>query len=82
MGAALENGSPTEKDVALIKDSAKFFCVYGFVNYRDAYGRDHETRFCYVYRIGTLYLLSATTGKSIDPSRFRVGGPAEYNKQT
>lgn len=82
MGKALESGSLTKEDVHLITDSKRFLCAYGFVSYKDAYSRDHETRFCYVYRISTSALMSASTGQRIDPSRFRIGGPVEYNKQT
>jgi len=47
--------------------------VHGRIKYKDAHGREHETRYCYRWApIGTDYTLS----------RFYMDGPSEYNRAT
>jgi len=82
MRAQLESGALSREDVSLINESRRFLCAYGFVSYTDTFDRPHETRFSYIYRVSTRALNSVGTGLEIDPSRFRIGGPEEYNQQT
>jgi hypothetical protein len=64
--------------------SDKLLCVYGFVEYDDAFGERHVTRFCYAYeRITTPYAFSDTkTGEPLFPPSFSISGPPSYNEAT
>lgn len=57
-------------------------CAYGIIRYKDAFGRDRETRTCYVYDFAWGVEVTDTNFKPINPPRFRVGGPSEYNQET
>jgi hypothetical protein len=82
MTGQLESGAVAREDIPLINESRKFLCAYGFVSYTDTFERQHETRFCYIYRITNRSTRLAEIGMGIDPSRFRIGGPNGYNWQT
>jgi hypothetical protein len=82
MGAQLESGALSREDVSLINERRRFLCAYGFVSYTDTFDRPHETRFCYIYRVSSRAVSLVGTGLGIDPSRFRIGGPEEYNQET
>jgi hypothetical protein len=57
-------------------------CLYGFVSYGDTFGNNHETRFCYVYEVSRGGVIQDTAGNILNPSRFRIGGPEAYNRNT
>jgi len=82
MGAELESGSLSAEDCSLIEAHEKFACAYGFVNYEDTFRISHETRFCYIYRVSHRVARAGETGDEVEPSRFRVGGPLAYNRET
>lgn len=79
---ALEDGHLSPDQLVSIQSQKLFVCAYGFVTYTDAFERSHETRFCYVYRVSYLCMISDTTGKNVFPSRFILGGPEAYNRYT
>jgi hypothetical protein len=47
--------------------------AFGFVSYRDGFGRSHETRFCYRYY---------PPFRNNKMQGFHLGGPPEYNNHT
>jgi hypothetical protein len=49
--------------------------VFGIVEYRDVFGRSHETRYCYGYKPGP-------TNADPAPRDFYVDGPPTYIKAT
>lgn len=73
MRMVLESGALSREDLSMVLDYRKFLCAYGFATYRDAFGQQHDTRFCYILRYSARYT---------DPSRFRTGGPPAYNRET
>ena len=64
--------------------SEKILCVYGFIDYIDAYKRPHTTRFCYAYlRIrAPLALMNEASGNLLFPPKFCLSGPEPYNRIT
>lgn len=64
--------------------SEKILCVYGFIDYLDAYKRSHTTRFCYAYlKIrAPLALMNEASGKMLFPPKFCLAGPEPYNRIT
>jgi hypothetical protein len=60
--------------IQAINNGAVYFWAYGFVAYRDTLGTDREymTRFCYCYIVPPL----------MEPARFCLAGPPEYNAAT
>lgn len=61
-------------DLVAIRDGSKQLVSYGFIRYRDAFGKLHETRFCHVYRV--------VKGTNYFDGDFGMAGPSEYNKHT
>lgn len=53
------------------------YILYGKIDYRDVIGKNHETRFCYVYRPPQKLL-----GMQIAPDTFVPGGPPSYTRHT
>lgn len=53
------------------------YILYGKIDYRDVIGKNHETRFCYVYRPPQKLL-----GLQIAPDTFVPGGPPSYTRHT
>jgi hypothetical protein len=60
--------------IQAINNGDVYFWAYGFVAYRDTLGTDREymTRFCYCYIVPPL----------MEPARFCLAGPPEYNTAT
>lgn len=65
--------NPYDLKGVLIQDS--FFWVYGRIEYRDVFGSQRETRFCYIYYSPVGFIAPGISG-------FRMAGPPEYNKVT
>jgi hypothetical protein len=78
----LEDGPLSPEQWRDVNEKQRFVCAYGFVTYEDAFGEPHETRFCYIYRVGYLRMIHTTTGKNVFPNEFRLGGPETYNRYT
>jgi hypothetical protein len=70
------NSSLSKQDmVAILTSNKQFLYAYGRVKYKDVFGKEHETRFGYVYHFAK--------GGDPRPSEFRRDGlPAAYNRAT
>ncbi len=73
---------PTEKQLAELRDRAVLMCAYGYVKYLDSFGKNRETRVCYVYDFIWGGVLTSPDGTILNPSGFRIGDLPEYNKAT
>ena len=67
------DGRLSSHDVEEIRGGRKMLYGYGFVTYRDVFGKIHETRFCARYHPG--FLNDTYHG-------LRLAGPPAYNRQT
>src|SRR5271157_217108 len=72
----------TEEQWVKLRDSEMIMCAYGVIKYRDAFGRNKETRTCYVYNFAWGGVITAPDGTVLNPPGFRAGGPSGYNKAT
>jgi hypothetical protein len=81
-GMALEDGRFDNARRIEVYEKRLFPCAYGFVIYEDSFGKRHETRFCYVYRVSYRVMVHKETGKNMFTSRFELGGPGVYNRHT
>jgi len=72
----VESGLLNRRQIAAIETAQDFLYAYGFVKYRDIFGKRRETRFGYVYHFPRPGELG--DGKA----RFQPDGPYEYNKAT
>ncbi len=70
------DGTPalSNEDLTAIRSGAKALVSYGFIEYRDAFDKRHETRFCHIYRV--------LKGTNYYGGDFGIAGPSEYNKHT
>lgn len=71
-----DGGTLTKFQLSAVIGARSFLYGYGFVGYRDVYGRHHITRFGYVYRFpqgGAISYLS---------NEFMRDGPPAYNQAT
>ena len=70
------NDDPTQfiDSIKRVVSGEKKIVIYGRIIYADAFGRNQEFRFCYVWSAGK-DSLAGQFG-------FRLGGPPEYNQQT
>jgi hypothetical protein len=60
---------------ASIERGEAVFYFFGFVTYRDIFGADHETRYCFRFKPGP-------TPTDPAPRDFYVAGPRAYNRAT
>jgi hypothetical protein len=67
-----------------LKTGDKALCVYGLIRYEDSFGKEHETRFGYVYqfRVVGSGLFDAKTGEPIVKPGFSPIMSEEYNRST
>lgn len=72
----------TEDQWVKLRDGEEVVCAYGFIKYKDAFGKERETRTCYVYDFTWGGVIVDLNGKEIHPQGFYIGGPPEYNKET
>jgi hypothetical protein len=79
---ALESVHLSIDEFQELRDGAKIMCAYGFLEYKDAFERTAETRFCYVYDFQWGGVMTAPDGTVLNPQGFRLGGPPQYNKAT
>lgn len=70
------DGTPALNNAILsaIRDGSKTLVSYGFMKYRDAFNKRHETRFCHTYRV--------VQGVNYFSGDFGAAGPKEYNKHS
>jgi len=73
---------PKPEDLEETRDGKKVLCVYGFIKYKDAFGRGRETRACFVYDFSFGGILRSPDGIVLNPAGFRPGGSAAYNQAT
>lgn len=66
--------SVTQTQLDAVRRKEAFFVCYGTVLYRDAFQRQHQTRFCHLWE--------STGTKPPYGGWFRTGGPAKYNKSS
>jgi len=52
--------------------------LFGYVDYTDVFGKDHQTRFCYFYYPPSSIILPVMP----IPGSLQMGGPPSYNRQT
>jgi hypothetical protein len=71
-----ENGLLKKSQIANLEDGSDSLYAYGFVRYRDVFGKHRETRFGYVYEFPQWY--QPELGKA----RFKHDGPEQYNRAT
>ena len=71
-----ETGLLRKNQIAAIEQRKDFLYAYGFVKYRDVFGKNRETRFGYVYNFPEWYEIDA------GQPRFKHAGPKEYNEAT
>jgi len=80
--ALFEGDYITSVQLTEIGKGTLFPCIYGRVKYWDSFEREHETRFCYIYRVSHGGPLRKGTGQPMFPSEFRHGGPRAYIRNT
>lgn len=56
----------TAEDIANYEAGRLRFYVIGRIKYRDVFGKEHQTRFCFFSRLGTLAFAQAETNNSAD----------------
>jgi hypothetical protein len=78
----LDSPTLTAEQWVDLRDSETIMCAYGFIKYKDAFGRKKETRTCYVYNFAWGGVIAAPDATILNPPGFRVGGPSGYNKAT
>jgi hypothetical protein len=75
-GANIERGSRlSHADLNCVEIGVNTLHVYGIVKYRDIFGDEHETKYCYVFR-------PRPTADNPAPRGFYIGGPKNYNRAT
>ena len=75
-GAYTRQGLPLNaQQWASIEKGESVFYFYGFVAYRDIFGGNHETRYCFRFK-------PAPTDTDPSPRDFYVTGPTGYNRAT
>jgi hypothetical protein len=57
-------------------------CAYGFIKYKDVFGKKRQTKCCFVYRIPRGGVVRSPDGYIFNAEGFRIGGPDGYNKAT
>ncbi|HVN06727.1 MAG TPA: hypothetical protein VMT86_20050 [Bryobacteraceae bacterium] len=72
----------TPQEWESMRDFQTLMCAHGFIQYEDAFNRKRETAVCYIYRLQAGGVITATDGTVLNPDRFEIGGPAEYNRTT
>ena len=69
--------TPTDVQMAAVRSNSGFLMAYGIVEYDDVFKKDHETRFCHIYK-------TKMPASEHDGIRgwFSPGGPESYNRAT
>lgn len=75
----LESVHLTLPEFEEIKRGDKIMCAYGFIEYKDAFGKNRKTQFCYVYDFAFGGVKTSPNGTVLNPEGFRPGGPDAYN---
>ena len=74
--------SLSNENITSVVGGSLLMCAYGRLLYTDNFGRDKETRVCYVYDFGS-GIPDVTDGEDIfDSPSFRKAGTEAYNKTT
>jgi len=72
----------SDEEVDELKRGTLVMCGYGYVKYTDAFGKDRETKLCYVYDFAYGGVLRSPDGFALNPAGFVPGGPPHYNDAT
>lgn len=72
----------TEAQLNELIRGSTLMCAYGFVRYKDAFGKVRETRVCYTYDFAFGGILRTPEGSVINRVGFHPDGPPEYNSAT
>ena len=75
----LESFQLTLPEFEEIKRGDKIMCAYGFIEYKDVFGENRKTQFCYVYDFGFGGVKTSPDGTVLNSEGFRPGGPDAYN---
>jgi hypothetical protein len=70
----------TEEQWLNLRDNKAIMCAYGFIEYKDVFGREGKTQACYVYDFAWGGVITAPDGTRLNPPGFRIGGPRAYNQ--
>ncbi|MGA9304958.1 MAG: hypothetical protein WBW31_06080 [Candidatus Sulfotelmatobacter sp.] len=74
--ASIERGTKlSQADLNYVEIGVSTLYIYGIVKYRDIFGDEHETRYCYVFKPGP-------TADNPAPRGFYIDGPEGYNAAT
>jgi hypothetical protein len=72
----MEQGFPlTPENLSNMETAAVVLYVYRAINYRDIFGKEHETKYCFMFR-------PYSTVANPAPRGFYVDGPNGYNTAT
>lgn len=66
----------TNQDIQSIHNSQSFLYFYAYIEYRDAFGENHETR------VGLVYPFPQPALMTYGPRIFQRSGPPSYNRAT
>ncbi|HET9280486.1 MAG TPA: hypothetical protein VFR24_00850 [Candidatus Angelobacter sp.] len=70
------NGAELTNEILVaIRDGSKCLVAYGFIKYRDAFHKRHETRFCHKYVV-------EKRGINFFSGDFLIAGPPAYNRHS
>lgn len=72
--SVFEGGRPAQSQIEAVRWDTSTMLAYGIIEYRDAFQRRHETRYCFTYIV--------TRNKPPCTGFFNLGGPAKYNRTT
>jgi hypothetical protein len=81
IGVNIES-SMSSAELADLRDKKKFLCSYGFIEYKDAFGRSGKTQLCYVYNWPVGGVITAPGGQVLNGEGFQLGGPPAYNTES
>ena len=83
-GAVIPRRYFMEKDLYGLRVADRVLCMYGFVEYEDAFKKKRVARFCYAYILirADFAMTSEKTGELLMPPGFELSGPEAYNEST